>query len=90
MNSTPGRAELVQVTIGNLEYSPAEMKAKVGDTIVWVNKDFVDHTATMRGGWDVAIEADKSARLVLKKPGTFDYYCRVHPNMTGKIIVQPK
>ena len=90
MNPTPGRAEPVQVTISNLQNSPAEIKAKVGDTIVWVNKDFVDHTATVRGGWDVAIEADKSARLVLKKPGTFDYYCRVHPNMTGKIIVQPK
>ena len=84
MNSTLGRAEPVQVTISNLQYSPAEIKAKVGDTIVWVNKDFVDHTATMRGGWDVAVEADKSARLVLKKPGTFDYYCRFHPNMTGK------
>ena len=90
LNSQPMRAESVQVTISNLQYSPAEIKAKVGDTIVWMNKDFVDHTATVRGGWDVAIEADKSARLVLKKPGTFDYYCRVHPNMTGKIIVQPK
>ena len=90
MNSTPGQAEPVQVTVSNLQYSPAEIKAKVGDTIVWVNKDFVDHTATVRGGWDVAIEAGKSARLVLKKPGTFDYYCRFHPNMTGKIIVQPK
>ena len=90
MNSTPGRAEPVQVTISNLQYSPAEIKAKIGDTVVWVNKDFVAHMATVTGGWDLNIESDKSARLVLRKPGAFDYYCRFHPNMTGKIIVQPK
>ena len=90
LNSQPTRGESVQVTISNLQYSPAEIKAKSGDTVVWVNKDFVAHTATVAGGWDVNIEPEKSARLVLKKPGTFDYYCRVHPNMTGKFIVQPK
>ena len=90
LNSPPMRAESVQVTISNLQYSPEEIKAKIGDTVVWVNKDFVAQTATVNGGWDLSIEAGKSARLVLKKPGTFDYYCRFHPNMTGKIIVQPK
>ena len=90
LNSPPVWAELFQVTISNLQYSPEEIKAKIGDTVAWVNKDFVAHTATVNGGWDLNIEAGKSARLVLKKPGTFDYYCRFHPNMTGKIIVQPK
>jgi plastocyanin len=90
LNSQPMRAESVQVTISNLQYSPAEIKAKIGDSVVWMNKDFVAHTATGAGGWGVNIESDKSARLVLKKPGTLDYYCRFHPNMTGKIIVQPK
>jgi plastocyanin len=90
LNSQPMRAESVQVTISNLQYSPAEIKAKIGDSVVWMNKDFVAHTATGAGGWGVNIESDKSSRLVLKKPGTLDYYCRFHPNMTGKIIVQPK
>jgi plastocyanin len=90
LNSPPTRAESVQGTTSNLQYSPAEIKAKSGDSVVWVNKNFVAHTATVAGGWDVNIEPEKSARLVLKKPGAFDYYCRFHPNMTGKIIVQPK
>jgi plastocyanin len=64
---------------------PAEIKAKSGDSVVWVNKDFVAHTATVAGGWDLNIESDKSPRFVLRKPGAFDYYCRFHPNMTGKI-----
>jgi len=46
------------VTIGNLPYSPAEIKAKSGDSVVWVNKDFVAHTATGAGGWDLNIESE--------------------------------
>jgi plastocyanin len=81
------QAETLQVTIDKLVYSPAEVRAKVGDTVVWVNKDFVAHTTTVRGGWDVSIEAGKSASLNLKRAGTFDYYCRFHPNMSGRIEV---
>ena len=86
-NPLPARAETLQVTIDKLVFSPAEVRAKVGDTVVWVNKDFVAHTATVRGGWDVIIEAGKSASLNLKRPSKFEYYCRFHPNMIGRIEV---
>jgi plastocyanin len=63
----------------------------LGDTVEWSNGDFVDHTATDKGGaWDVAIPADKSAQLKLTSPGTFAYYCKVHPGMTGTIHVDAK
>ena len=68
LNSPPARAESVQVTISNLQYSPAEIKAKIGDTVVWVNKDFVAHTATVNGACEVNIEADKSAVLFSRSP----------------------
>jgi plastocyanin len=71
-------------------FSPAEIKAKVGDTIEWVNKDILAHTATARGDWDVMIAANKSASVVLKNAGAVEYYCRFHPNMKGQIIVVPK
>ena len=87
MISAPARAETIEVTISQLVFSPAEVKAKVGDTIKWINKDIVAHTATVRGKWDVMIAANKSASLVLKNAGTLDYYCRIHPNMKGRITV---
>jgi plastocyanin len=87
INSVPAHAETIQVMIDKLVFLPANIKAKVGDTVGWVNKDILAHTATVRGDWDVMIAASKSARLVLKKTGTFDYYCRFHPNMKGQIIV---
>jgi plastocyanin len=80
--------EAVQVKISDLAFSPAEITARVGDTIQWVNGDFVDHTATAKGGeWDVTIVAGEQAEQQLTRAGTIDYFCRFHPGMTGKITV---
>ena len=84
-------SEVVHITIHDLAFSPAEVNAKVGDTIEWVNSDFVDHTATAKGGaWDVAVATGKSAQFKLVQPGTVAYYCKIHPNMTGTIHVDGK
>lgn len=90
MSIVPARAETIQVTIDKLVFSPADVKAKVGDTIEWVNKDVFAHTATVKGDWDVMIPAKKNASFVLKKAGDVEYYCRFHPNMKGRISVAPK
>jgi len=90
MNAVPANAATIQVTIDKLVFSPVEVKAKVGDTIAWINMDIVAHTATARGDWDVMIPADESASLVLTKAGIVEYYCRFHSNMKGRIIITPK
>jgi plastocyanin len=91
MNSIPAQAKTIQVTIDNLVFSPADIKAKAGDTVTWINNDIVAHTATVRGGFDVMIKANKSASLVLtKKAGIVEYYCRFHPNMKGRITITPE
>jgi len=83
--------ETIQIKINDLAFSPTEVTAKVGDMVEWTNGDFVDHTATDKAGaWDVAIPAGKSAQLKLTRPGTFVYYCKVHPGMTGTIHVDAK
>jgi hypothetical protein len=79
----PAHADTIQVVIDKLVFSPAEIKAKVGDTIEWVNKDILAHTATVRGDWDVMIAANKSASVVLKNAGAVEYY---HPNMKGRLL----
>lgn len=80
--------EIVQIKISDLAFSPVEITAQVGDTIQWVNDDFVDHTATAKeGDWDVMLVAGKQAELKLTRAGMIDYFCRFHPHMTGKINV---
>jgi plastocyanin len=87
----PSAAGVVRVTIDNMTFAPSVVEARIGDTVEWVNADFLDHTATSKSGeWDIPIAAGKSAQLRLTKAGSFDYYCRVHPNMTGTIRVLDK
>ena len=83
----PARAETIEVVIDRLVFSPAEVSAKVGDTVVWVNKDKFAHTATVKGGWEVMIPAGKSGSKVIETAEAVDYFCRFHPNMRGRLVV---
>jgi plastocyanin len=86
----PARAATIEITMENLVISPAEVSAKVGDTIAWINKDVFAHTATAKNGdFDVTLPPNKSATSVLKKAGTVDYYCRYHPNMKATLKIEP-
>ena len=88
--SVSAHAATIQITMENLVISPAQASAKVGDTIEWINKDVLAHTATARNGdWDVILPPKKNGTLVLKKAGTIDYYCRFHPNMKATLTVTP-
>ena len=82
--------EVVQVKISDLAFSPAEITVKEGDTIEWVNSDFIDHAATAAGGdWDVFVGESESARRQFDRAGTTKYFCRFHPNMKAHLDVKP-
>ena len=84
-------AETIRVDVKNLAFAPAAITARVGDTIEWVNNDFVAHTATARNGdWDVKLAPHATGRTVVKKPGKVEYYCRYHPNMKGEVTIAPE
>jgi plastocyanin len=86
--ATPLAAETIHIEMENLGYKPAVVLAHVGDTIEWANGDFLAHTATARSKeWDVMLLPTKTGRIVLKRPGDIEYYCRFHPNMVGRITV---
>lgn len=89
--STAGNAEVIKVKVEQLEFIPSQVSAHVGDTIEWTNSGFLDHTATEKNGkWEVAFKPGESGSIELKQPGTIDYYCRLHPNMVGKITITAK
>jgi len=88
--AVPAHAETIQIVIESLVFAPAEVSAKVGDTIEWVNKDVFAHTATARNGdFDVNQPPKKTITSVLNKAGTVEYYCRFHPNMKGVLKIAP-
>jgi plastocyanin len=82
-------AETIRITIDKMAFSPAEIEAKAGDTIEWINNDAFAHTATVKGGFEVMLPPKKSGSVVVEKTGSLDYYCRFHPNMKGRINIAP-
>lgn len=80
--------ERTRITINDLDFAPPNVTVHVGDTVEWINKDIVEHTASARNGaFDVATPKGKPASVRMKAAGNFEYYCRLHPNMVGVIHV---
>jgi plastocyanin len=88
----PGPAfadEVIRVEIKDLAFAPVAFTARIGDTVEWVNDDFVAHSATARNGdWDVNLPAHQTRRLLIKRPGKVAFYCRFHPTMQGEVRVE--
>ena len=80
------------VTIENFRFAPSEVTVPVGSVVKWVNKYDVPHTATAKGrdsSFDSStLDTDDAFSFEFKRPGVYSYYCKVHPHMTGKVIVK--
>ena len=78
------------VTIEGMRFQPEMLTVERGDTIVWVNKDLVPHTATSKvGNFDSKlIEAGKSWKYTVRKKGDFAYICTFHPTMKAMLQVE--
>jgi plastocyanin len=88
--AVPAHAATIQVVMESRVVSPAEVSAKVGDTVEWINKDVFAHTATARNGdFDITMPPKKTVTSVLTKAGTVEYYCRYHPNMKAVLKIAP-
>ena len=80
-----------QVMIDNFVYNPVPLTVKVGTTVTWINHDDIPHTVDSAEGKfkSAALDTDDKFEYRFTAPGEYAFYCRIHPKMTGKIIVQP-
>ncbi len=78
------------VQIDNFSFTPQEITVKAGTTITWTNRDDIPHTvvSTDETFKSKALDTDDKFTTTLTKPGTYPYFCSIHPKMTGKIIVE--
>jgi plastocyanin len=84
---SPGQA---QIGIDNFTFTPATITVAVGTNVTWTNHDDIPHTVTSTtGAFDSkAIDTDASFSFVFVTPGTYPYYCEIHPHMRGQVIVK--
>lgn len=80
-----------QVMIDNFVYSPVPLTVKVGTTVTWINHDDIPHTVDSTQGKfkSAALDTDDKFEFHFTEAGEYPFYCRLHPKMTGKIVVQP-
>jgi plastocyanin len=80
-----------QVDIRNFAFAPATITVPAGTRIVWTNRDEEPHLIVSTNGAfkaSKALDTNDSFETVLEKPGTYAYYCGIHPMMVGKIVVK--
>jgi plastocyanin len=82
-------AARVVVEMRGFGFQPARVSAAIGDTVVWVNRDALPHTATAAdGAWDSGeLAGGQSWSRVVTEAGAVDYVCAYHPTMRGRIDV---
>ena len=82
----------ISIGIDNFVFNPAAITVSAGTTIVWTNRDDIPHTVTDAahppGFRSAALDTDDSFSFTFMKPGTYRYFCSLHPHMQGTVVVQ--
>ena len=73
-----------------MKFVPERLEVKAGDTVTWVNKDFVPHTVTAAKDKVESGDIAQGRRWTFKalRKGEMDYICRLHPVMHGTLVVR--
>ena len=79
-----------QVIIENFSFAPATLTVKAGTKVTWINRDDVPHTVNENDKLfkSSTMDTDDQFSYTFTSPGTFSYFCALHPKMTGQIIVK--
>ena len=88
--SGAAQAGATTVNIDNFVFGPATITVPVGATVTWVNRDDIPHTvvAVDKSFKSKVLDTDEKFSFTFTKAGTYDYFCSIHPHMTGKVVVK--
>jgi plastocyanin len=84
-----GAAEMPTVTIDNFSFKPNELTVRAGTHVLFANHDDLPHSVVIPDLQQKSklLDTDGSYEAVFDKPGTYKYFCGVHPMMTGTVTV---
>ena len=80
-----------KIEIKDFAFNPQTITVKSGEKITWVNKDEEPHTVVSvekQFKKSPALDTDDKYTVTMGAPGTYTYFCSVHPKMTGTIVVE--
>ena len=80
-----------RIEIKDFAFNPQTLRVKSGEKVTWINRDEEPHTIVSVGKQfkkSTALDTDQEFTITVGTPGTYDYFCSVHPKMTGTIVVE--
>jgi plastocyanin len=80
----------LEVKIDNFTFTPQRLTVKAGTTVTWVNEDDSPHTvaSSTKAFKSKALDTDDKFSFTFTTPGAYEYFCSLHPHMTGTIVVE--
>src|SRR5215467_2584375 len=89
-SESPSAAENGAVLVKNFTFSPATLHIRNGSTVTWKNLDGEPHAIASDSGLfrSGALDEGDSFQFTFDKPGTYPFFCSVHPHMRGVIVVE--
>jgi plastocyanin len=88
--NTQQPAATAEVRVDNFSFGPGTLTVAAGTTVTWTNRDDIPHTVVSTDGVfkSKVLDTDEKFSYTFTKPGTFPYFCSIHPKMTGNVAVQ--
>ncbi|MEJ0074412.1 MAG: cupredoxin family copper-binding protein [Alphaproteobacteria bacterium] len=85
-----GMAAEATVKIDNFTFDPPRLTVKAGTTVTWYNEDDIPHTVAASGKQfrSKTLDTDGKFTFTFTTPGSYEYFCSLHPHMTGVIVVE--
>jgi amicyanin len=89
-SSVPALAADAAVKIDNFTFDPPRLVVKAGTTVTWQNDDDIPHTVVASGKAfrSKTLDTEDKYAFTFTAPGTYEYFCSLHPHMTGSIVVE--
>ena len=88
--AAPAGAEDAVVKIENFTFAPQRVTVKAGTTVTWTNEDDIPHAlaSTTKAFRSKVLDTDDKFSFKFTTAGTYEYFCSLHPHMTGTIVVE--
>jgi plastocyanin len=83
-------ARSAAVGIKEFKFAPAALEVRPGTTVTWTNRDEETHTITSTTGAfaSAGLGNDETFSQTFSKPGTYQYFCALHPKMRATVVVK--
>ena len=80
----------VEVKIDNFSFGPQSLSVSPGTKVTWKNRDDIPHTVVSTEGVfkSRVLDTDETFSFTFDKPGTYPYFCSIHPKMRGQVVVK--